>query len=253
MPAKNKIPSNSIMQKAINYIARILIKLPINFQYKLYEIVLKYIPFWLLMRIPCSYSAYLECNFPDKGDVIFDCGAHVGNCAIIFSRLVGKTGLVISLEPFEEAFSLLDKRLQRLKLGNVIAIKKGLWNQPLQLPVTLQSNTLFNRIEPEKISEFSESDTTIKVTTIDKVVEELKLTRLDMIKMDIEGSEIEALQGSAHTLETLKPCLAVASYHKRNSEMTFQAVESYLIQKHYAVKTFFPPHLTTCAKYNHLK
>ncbi|GAH16228.1 unnamed protein product, partial [marine sediment metagenome] len=33
---------------------------------------------------------------------------------------------------------------------------------------------------PEKISKFSESDTTIKVTTIDRVVEELKLTRLDM-------------------------------------------------------------------------
>ena len=159
--------------------------------------------------------------------------------------------MVISLEPFEEAFSLLDKRLQRLKLNNVIAIKKGLWNQPLQLPVTVLSDTLYSRIDPEKISELSESDTTIKVTTIDRVVEELKLTRLDMIKMDIEGAEIEALQGSAHTLETLRPCLAVASYHKRKNEKTFQAVESYLIQKNYAVKTFFPPHLTTCAKYNH--
>ncbi|GAH16227.1 unnamed protein product, partial [marine sediment metagenome] len=104
-----------------------------------------------------------------------------------------------------------------------------------------------------KISKFSESDTTIKVTTIDRVVEELKLTRLDMIKMDIEGAEIEALQGSEHTLEALKPCLAVASYHKRNSEKTFQAVESYLIQKNYSVRTFFPPHLTTCAKYKYDK
>jgi len=239
------------MQKAIKYIARLLRKLPIQFQNKLYEIVLKHIPFWLLMRIPCSYSTYLKCNYPGEGDVIFDCGAHVGNCAIIFSRLVGTTGLVISLEPFAEAFSLLNKRLHRLKLDNVIAIQKGLWDQPLQLPVRLQSNTLFNRIEPEKISEFSEKDTTIMVTTIDRVVEELKLTRLDMIKMDIEGAEIEALQGSSHTLETLKPCLAVASYHKRNSENTFRAVESYLIQKNYAVKTFFPPHLTTCAKYEY--
>ena len=239
------------MQKAIKYIASLLKKLPINFQIKLYEIVLKYIPFWLLMRIPCSYSTYLECNFPDKGDVIFDCGAHVGNCAIIFSRLVGKTGLVISLEPFEEAFSLLNERLRRLKLDNVIALKKGVWNQPDQLPVTVLSDTLYSRIDPEKISEFSASDSTIKVTTIDRVVEELKLTRLDMIKMDIEGAEIEALQGAAHTLETLKPCLAVASYHKRNNEKTFQAVESYLIQKNFAVKTFFPPHLTTCAKYKY--
>ena len=239
------------MQKAIKYIAKLLKKLPINFQIKLYEIVLKYIPFWLLMRIPCSYSTYLKCTFPGKGDVIFDCGAHVGNCAIIFSRLVGKAGLVISLEPFEEAFSILEKRLQRLKLDNVIAIKKGLWNRPLQLPVTVFSNTLFSRIDPEKISEFSESESKIKVTTIDRVVEELKLTRLNMIKMDIEGAEIEALQGAAHTLKTLKPDLAVASYHNRDNKKTFQIVESYLIQKNYAAKTFFPPHLTTCAKYKY--
>ena len=112
------------MQKAIKYIARLLRKLPIRSQNKLYEIVLKYIPFWLLMRIPCSYSTYLKCNFPGKGDVIFDCGAHVGNCAIIFSRLFGKAGLVISFEPFEEAFSLLDKRLQRLKLDSVFPALK---------------------------------------------------------------------------------------------------------------------------------
>ena len=136
------------MQKAINYFSKLLRKLPIKFQNKLYEIVLKYIPFWLLMRIPCSYSAYIECNFPGKGDVIFDCGAHVGNCAIIFSRLVGKTGLVISFEPFEDAFSLLDRRLQKLKLDNVIAIKKGLWNQSAQLPATVLSDTLYSRIDP---------------------------------------------------------------------------------------------------------
>jgi FkbM family methyltransferase len=246
-----QVSKNSTMQKAINYIARLLKKFPINFQMKLYEIVLKYIPFWLLKRIPCSYSAYLECNFPGKGDVVFDCGAHVGNCAIIFSRLVGKTGLVISLEPFEDAFSLLGKRLQRLKLDNVIALNKGVWNQPAQLPVTVLSDSLYSRIDPEKISEFSDIDKSINVTTIDRVVEELRLKRLDMIKMDIEGAEIEALEGCAQTLKSLKPCLAVASYHKRNNEKTFQAVESYLIQKNYAVKTFFPPHLTTCAKYDH--
>jgi FkbM family methyltransferase len=237
------------MQKAINFIADLFSKLPIKFQNKLYEIVLKYIPFWLLMRIPCSYSTYLKCNFPGKGDVIFDCGAHVGNCTILFSRLVGNAGLVISLEPFEEAFSFLDERLQRLKLDNVIAINKGLWNQSVQMPVKVITNTLSNKIDPEKASGFSEGDSTISLTTIDRVVEELKLTRVDMIKMDIEGAEIEALQGCTHTLETLQPCLAVAAYHKRNGEKTFKAVESYLTQKNYTAKTFFPPHLTTCARY----
>ncbi|MFC1882019.1 FkbM family methyltransferase [Thermodesulfobacteriota bacterium] len=201
------------------------------------------------MRIPCSYSTYLKCNYPGKGDVIFDCGAHVGNCAIIFSRLVGPTGLVISLEPFEEAFALLEKRLQKMKLDNVIPLKKGLWNLTDQLPVTVLSDTLYSRIDPEKISDGSAGDSTINVTTIDWVVEDLKLTRLDMIKMDIEGAEIEALHGAAKTLQTLRPCLAIASYHQRNGQQTFKAMENALIQEDYSVNTVFPPHLTTCAKY----
>ena len=238
------------MQKAINYIAGLLIKLPIELQNKLFEIVLKHIPLWLLMRIPCSYSTYLKCNRPEEGDVILDCGAHVGNCAIIFSRRVGATGLVIALEPFEEAFALLEERLQRMKLDNVVALNKGLWNQTAQLPVTVLSDTLYSRIDPERLSDGSEGDTVIDVTTIDAIVEDLKLKRLDMIKMDIEGAEIEALQGAAKTLQTLKPCLAIASYHQRNGQKTFKTVESTLMREGYTVNTFFPPHLTTCARYN---
>jgi FkbM family methyltransferase len=237
------------MQKAINYSAGLLKKLPIEFQHKLFEIVLKHIPFWLLMRIPCSYSTYLKCNYPAEGDVILDCGAHVGNCAIIFSRMVGKTGLVIALEPFEEAFALLEKRLQRMKLGNVIALNKGLWNTADRLPVTVLSDTLYSRIDPEKFSNGSGGDSVIDVTTIDWIVEDLKLARLDMIKMDIEGAEIEAVQGAAKTLKTLRPCLAIASYHHRNGQQTSITVEGALIRENYAVNTFFPPHLTTCARY----
>ena len=237
------------MQKAINIVAVLLGKLPISLQERLFEIVLTHIPFWLLMRIPCSYSTYLNCNWPKKGNVIFDCGAHVGNCAILFSRLVGKTGLVVSFEPFDEAYKLLKKRLRRLKLNNVIAINKGLWNSVDLLPVTILTDTLYSRIDTEKISDVSESETKISVTTIDRAVEELQLNRLDMIKMDIEGAEIEAVQGASRTLKTLKPCLAIASYHKRDGQMTYKALERSLVLESYTVNTFFPPHLTTCAKY----
>jgi|GEM_PF-2365988 len=236
------------MQKLINFVARLLKRVPFEFQVKLFEVVLRFIPIWLLMRIPCSYSTYLKCNFPGRGDVILDCGAHVGNCAILFSRLVGKTGLVISLEPFAEAFSHLEERLQRLRLNNVVAVNKGLWNLDAQLPVSVLTDTRYSKIDPENISDAAAGDSKIRVTTIDRIVSELKLRRLDMIKMDIEGAEIEALQGAARTLQTLRPCLAIASYHKRNGQRTFKALAASLIQENYAVHTFFPPHLTTCGK-----
>ncbi len=66
--------------------------------------------------------------------------------------------------------------------------------------------------------------------------------------MDIEGSEIEALQGSLNTLKQYHPHVAVASYHKRDNQPAYHAVEKILNTQGYTVRTFFPPHLTTCGK-----
>lgn len=236
------------MQNFTQIVAVLLRKLPIKYQNTIYEIVLKYIPIWLLKLIPCSYSTYLKCYYPKKGDVILDCGAHVGNCTIIFSRIVGKTGLVISLEPIEDSFTILNERLKRLKLVNVLTFNKGVWDQKIKLPVTINSNTSYGRIILDKKSEYSENEIKITCTTIDDLVKDLKLSHLDLIKMDIEGAEIEALKGAANTLETLSPNLAIASYHRRDKTQTFGAIEKYLNEKKYSVKTFFPPHLTTCAE-----
>jgi hypothetical protein len=52
------------------------------------------------------------------------------------------------------------------------------------------------------------------MTTLDRLVEELSLSRIDFIKMDIEGAEQPALRGAFETLRRHRPVLAVGSYHK---------------------------------------
>lgn len=88
----------------------------------------------------------------------------------------------------------------------------------------------------------------IQCITIDEITKELGLKRLDMIKMDIEGAEIEALQGADDTIKQFSPVFAIASYHKRDKKRTFHKVEESLIKQGYEAYTFFPPHLTTCGK-----
>jgi hypothetical protein len=53
----------------------------------------------------------------------------------------------------------------------------------------------------------------VPLTTIDHLVEELKLDRVDFIKMDIEGSEYRALEGARNTIARFHPRLAIAAYH----------------------------------------
>ena len=58
--------------------------------------------------------------------------------------------------------------------------------------------------------------TRVETITIDDLVSEEKLKRVDFIKMDIEGAELEALRGAENTIRQFHPKLAISLYHKLN-------------------------------------
>lgn len=222
---------------------------PKDVQRQLIEWILIYTPIFILRRLPFSYGVYLRCLCPPKGGVVFDCGAHIGNCAILFSRLVGPEGLVICVEAFPDSYAKLLRRVEYYGLNNVIAINKGLWNKPTMLSMDAFDDTISCRMTSnphrtaKKIQEIQ-----IDCVTLDAILSEYKLKRIDLIKMDIEGTEIEALQGASKTMTTMRPVFAIASYHKRNGRATYIEVEKILKNYNYNTKTIFPPHLTTCGK-----
>ena len=239
--------------KVSTAVTDILIKLfnslPVNIRNFLFQIVLGYFPIRLIQRIPCSYATYLKCYFPRKGDVVIDCGAHIGNCAILFSRCVGKRGLVVALEPFLESYQILKNRSQASNRRNIIAFNKGIWNETGKFFLRSHPNSLSCRIE-KTFNPAVPRDNYVPIDciTIDDLIGELGLGRVDMIKMDIEGTEIEALQGAETTLARFRPHIAVASYHQRQGKPSCQQVEKMLQERGYAAHTFFPPHLTTCGQ-----
>jgi UDP-3-O-acyl-N-acetylglucosamine deacetylase len=72
-------------------------------------------------------------------------------------------------------------------------------------------------------SDSSHASVRVPLTTIDRIVAELNLPRVDFIKMDIEGAEIPALRGAHATLERYKPRLAIAAEHKPDDQYTIPA------------------------------
>jgi hypothetical protein len=59
----------------------------------------------------------------------------------------------------------------------------------------------------------------VTTVTLDDLVGERGLERVDFIKLDIEGAEVNALEGAANTLRRHRPRLAIAAYH-RNDDLT---------------------------------
>jgi hypothetical protein len=66
-------------------------------------------------------------------------------------------------------------------------------------------------------------------TRIDDFVKNQKMDRVDLIKMDIEGSEPEALIGATETIKTHRPVLAISAYRKREHLISLMSIISQIL------------------------
>jgi FkbM family methyltransferase len=145
------------------------------------------------------------------GDVVIDCGAHIGGFTRI--ALLAGASLVIAVEPEKSNVAAFRRNFaDAMKSGKVILVEKGVWDSSGRLPLHLSSVGDSHSVA---IAQNSGKDQTIELTTIDNLVGGLKLPRIDFIKIDIEGAEKNALLGAHQTLKRARPRLAVSSYHKK--------------------------------------
>ncbi|MEY4504174.1 MAG: hypothetical protein RL154_467 [Pseudomonadota bacterium] len=167
--------------------------------------------------------SYFDIVSPENSECVIDAGGFNGDTAIMFELMGAKS--VHSFEPIE---SLFDKIQTVSKLSNVIDVHAlGLWNKTTTLRfTTLKRDTYIGM--GSFISEQGEDK--IDVVSLDEFVKEKQLDSVDFIKMDIEGAEIEAMQGAYNTIKQYKPDLAICIYH----------VDSHLYEIPLWIKTNFP-------------
>ncbi len=141
---------------------------------------------------------------PREGDVFLDIGAFVGWHSIHAGKIVGPSGRVISLEPEPINRKQLEANLKLNDVANCRVISLAAWSK------TGEELGWYTEKSPDccRIDEAGHS-ASVKTTTVDDLVNDLKLERLDWIKMDIEGAEIEALEGAEKTLHQYRPRLFV--------------------------------------------
>lgn len=122
-------------------------------------------------------------------ETIFDIGANAGYYTILASKAVGNSGNVFSFEPDPKNYDLLKENISLNNLNNVKAFRKALSNKTGD---AFFESKKFNRGD----SSLSESgEITIPTTTLDAFTSEINLKRANLIIVDIEGAEIDALNG----------------------------------------------------------
>lgn len=145
-----------------------------------------------------------------KGDVVLDCGAHVG----FFTRAALSAGarLVVAIEPEAKVLAAFRRNFEEeLKSGRVKLVAKGVWDKPGKLELRLVDNS--NDASSVVFDDNRKQSETIELTTIDALARELKLPRIDFIKMDIEGAERNALRGARASIARWRPRMALSAYH----------------------------------------
>lgn len=144
-----------------------------------------------------------------NGDTVLDIGANFGVFTKLFSQLVGPQGSVIAFEPVPQTFRTLAAGIRRYHRSNVQAINKAVSDHVGMVLMVVppyeesQGDNLYQASivnSPESPKSFS-----IGAVTIDS----LQLSRVDFIKIDVEGHELEVLHGSRQTLEKHHPTLMV--------------------------------------------
>lgn len=156
-----------------------------------------------------------------KGDVVLDCGAHVG--AFTHTALARGASKVIAIEPSPRNVECLRRNFAKeIAEGRVVVYPKGVWNREDTL-ILRQSddNSAADTVVMQQPGAHPGEE--VPLTRIDTLVQELNLHRVDYIKMDIEGAEVPALEGAASTLQRWKPRLALAAYHKADDPETLPA------------------------------
>jgi FkbM family methyltransferase len=189
---------------------------------KLYDIQLREHPMTVPLKLVTSkenlilinsYRQYLVRRnsidiSPARSDTVFDCSACIGDISLIFAGLVDVQGEVHLFDPIP-----LHARFCRLHASLNPSLAHILHVNELAV-----SNSTYvrhgHKSDSDQIAPAGLVIDSFASTSLDDYAQSKQLSRVDFIKMDIEGAEMDALNGASEIIREFKPKLAISAYHK---------------------------------------
>lgn len=160
-----------------------------------------------------------------EGDIIVDLGANIGAFTVKAAKIVGGRGKIIAVEPEERNLRCLEKNIEINELRNCVVVPKGVWSKKSRMKFFLGPASGWHSLVRERDTFMERPFTEIVVDTLDNILTELEINKVDFIKMDREGSEIEALKGMEENLKKNNDAkLAIEAFHVVDGKPTSETI-----------------------------
>ncbi len=154
-------------------------------------------------------EAYLLTRLLRPGMTFVDGGANVGAHTLMASTAVGPAGAVLSFEPVPATAEKLEAHVTHNQLDNVRVNRAALWHESGTVQLGLPLDKLGNVGAYTIRGGDPASTVDAPAVRLDDYVQRCGIERVDLIKLDVEGAELFALQGMRQVLERHRPTLLV--------------------------------------------
>jgi FkbM family methyltransferase len=135
-----------------------------------------------------------------RGDLFVDVGANAGYYTLLASRIVGNDGAVVALEPSPRVRERLERNVRLNDLRNVTIRAQALAAEEGEAPLFVSedpNNSGIASLRPG--AGRAAAPQMVAATTLDEIAEELDRP-IDLLKVDVEGAELEVFAGGGRTL-----------------------------------------------------
>jgi len=181
-----------------------------------------------------------------EGMICLDCGGNIGYYATIESKLVGKTGKVIAIEPSPVNVKYLEKNLKLQGQDNyeIHNLACGDTDGEIKFIISDISNMCHVAKEGE-VESGNKKFVKIPVKKLDSFLIDKHLPRLDLLRMDIEGSELRLFEGAIQTIKKYKPMIQMELHPGHLGPENTRKLLKLLKNEGYEFSTFMIGYLDT--------
>lgn len=170
------------------------------------------------------YQIAFERNADDVKYII-DCGANIGLFSLIYAQKYPEAK-IIAVEPEQQNYKMLCMNIKNHK--NITAIRNGVWNQGIDLKIIARDTGAYGFM----VQECKDGQGDVRGVSIGDLMEKYGFPRVDILKMDIEGSELEVITCDADEWLN-KTNILILETHERIKPGSEKLIENALLKNNH--------------------